>query len=147
MDLEQRLNQLESQHDWYGLVAALEEGVASASDNSQKASLHLRLGRLLNSRFVQGVRALKHFQDAFKLNQALPEALVEARSVYWAIGKLNMVHKLCELQLKGTSDYGIAMSLAEQAGDALYDQEQYDRAQQAYARAIEYGGGSAPSAE
>lgn len=141
MDLEQRLNQLETQHDWYGLVAALEEAVAVASDSALKASYHLKLGRVLNSRFVQGVRALKHFQDAYKLNPTLVEALVEARTIYWEIGKLNMVQKLLELQLKGTADASLAASLSEQLGDVLYDQDQFDRAQQAYARALEYGGG------
>lgn len=142
MDLEQRLNQLESQHDWYGLVAALEEGLAAATDNAQKASIHLRLGRVLNARFIQGVRALKHFQDAYKLNPTLVEALADARSIYWEIGKLNMVQKLVEMQLKGTTDAAVAASLAAQLGDVLYDLEQYDRAQQSYARALEYSGGS-----
>lgn len=142
MDLEQRLNHLESHHDWYGLAAALEEAVLAASDNATKASFHLRLGRLLNSSFVQGVRALKHFQDAYKLNPTLIEALVEARAIYWEIGKLNMVQKLLELQLKGTSDLAVAASLAEQLGDALYDQDQFDRAAQAYGRALECRGGS-----
>ena len=43
---------------------------------------------------MQGVKALKHFQDAFKLNAALLDALAEARQVYWELGKLNMVQKL-----------------------------------------------------
>ncbi|HMA91344.1 MAG TPA: tetratricopeptide repeat protein, partial [Polyangiaceae bacterium] len=138
MDLEQRLNQLESQHDWYGLIAALEEGLAAATDNAQKASVHLRLGRALNSGFVQGVRALKHFQDAYKLNPALVEALVDARSIYWEIGKLNMVQKLLELQLKSTTDASVAASLTYQLGDVLYDQDQFERAQQSYARSFEF---------
>ncbi|MGC4066068.1 MAG: tetratricopeptide repeat protein [Polyangiaceae bacterium] len=141
MDLEQRLNHLESHHDWYGLAAALEEAVSAASDNALKASLHLRLGRLLNSRFVQGVRALKHFQDAFKLNPTLVEALVEARAIYWEIGKLNMVQKLLELQLKTTADTQLAASLSEQLGEVLYDQDQFEKAVPAYSRALELRGG------
>ncbi|HEY5961642.1 MAG TPA: hypothetical protein VIV60_34015, partial [Polyangiaceae bacterium] len=140
MDLEQRLNQLETEYDWYGLVSALEEAVAVASDSSLKASLHLRLGRVLNSKFIQGVRALKHFQDAYKLNPTLVEALVEARAIYWEIGKLNMVQKLLELQLKGTTVAHVVASLSQQLGDVLYDQDQAERAHQAYARALEYSG-------
>ncbi len=82
MDLEQRLKQLESHHDWQGLAEALEQGLAAAQDQTVKAELHLRLGRLLYRQFLQGVRALKHFQDAFKLNPALIEALGEARGIY-----------------------------------------------------------------
>jgi uncharacterized coiled-coil protein SlyX len=79
MDLEQRLKQLESHHDWQGLAEALEQGLTAAQEQTVKAALHLRLGRLLYGQFLQGVRALKHFQDAFKLNPALIEALGEAR--------------------------------------------------------------------
>ena len=59
MDLEQRLKQLEGFHDWHGVVEALEQGVLSAEDAAKKAEYHLRLGRLLYSQFLQGVRALK----------------------------------------------------------------------------------------
>ena len=58
MDLEQRLKQLESHHDWQGLTEALEQGLAAAQDQTTKAELHLRLGRLLYGQFLQGVRAL-----------------------------------------------------------------------------------------
>ena len=51
-----------------------------------------------------GVKALKHFQDAYKQNPALVEALAEARAVYWDLGKLNMVQKLLELQLKAAPE-------------------------------------------
>ena len=100
MDLEQRLNQLESHHDWQGVVEALEQGISTSQDATTKADLHLRLGRVLHAQFLQGVRALKHFQDAYKLNPALLDALTEARAIYWELGKLNMVQKLLELQLK-----------------------------------------------
>ncbi|HVJ15464.1 MAG TPA: hypothetical protein VM686_08485, partial [Polyangiaceae bacterium] len=104
MDLEQRLSQLEGYHDWHGVIEALEQGISSAQDATVKAGLHLRLGRVLHNHFLQGVRALKHFQDAYKLNSALTEALAEARTIYWELGKLNMVQKLLELQLKSASD-------------------------------------------
>jgi len=71
MDLEQRLKQLESHHDWHGIVEALEQGLSSAQDATLKADIHLRLGRVLHTQFLQGVRALKHFQDAYKLNPSL----------------------------------------------------------------------------
>ena len=100
MDLEERVNQLASQHDWSGVVVALEQGIQAAEDPSQKASLHLRLGRILHQQFLQGVKALKHFQDAYKLNPSLLEALGEARGIYWELGKLNMVQKLIKLELK-----------------------------------------------
>ena len=104
MDLEQRLKQLESLHDWHGIVEALEQGLGTTQDATLKADIHLRLGRVLHTQFLQGVRALKHFQDAYKLNSSLFDALSEARAIYWELGKLNMVQKLLELQLKSAPD-------------------------------------------
>ncbi len=144
MDLEQRLNQLERHHDWQGAVEALEQGLQSEQDASVKAELHLRLGRLLHSRFLQGVRALKHFQDAFKLNPALLEALAEARGIYWELGKLNMVQKLLELQLKNTQDSDAAASLCRELGDVLSDQGDYERAAESYAQALQNANGKMP---
>ena len=93
MDLQERLRQLESVRDWQGLVEELEKGIQSQSANEAKASFHLRLGQVLEQKFLAGVKALKHFQDAYKLNPALIEALEEARFIYWDLGKTAMVQK------------------------------------------------------
>jgi tetratricopeptide (TPR) repeat protein len=143
MDLEQRLNQLERHHDWQGAQEALEQELVSTEDATLKADLHLRLGRLLHSQFLQGVKALKHFQDAYKLNPALLEALAEARGIYWELGKLNMVQKLLELQLKSTQDPGAAGPLYRELGDVLCDAGEYERAAEAYAKALQASDGSA----
>jgi golgin subfamily B member 1 len=142
MDLEQRLTDLESHHDWIGLAEALEQGILSSKDASQKASLHLRLGRLLHTQFLQGVKALKHFQDAYKLNPALTDALAEARRIYWELGKLNMVQKLLELQLKNSAETPAAPALFRELGDVYCDQGDYERAADAYARAMQSGDGN-----
>ena len=139
MDLEQRLNHLESHHDWQGLTEALEQSIVSSEDASVKADLHLRLGRLLHTRFLQGVKALKHFQDAYKLNPALVEALAEARLIYWELGKLNMVQKLLELQLKNTEDPTVVGALYRELGDVHCDLGDYERAADAYAHALSCG--------
>ncbi|HET9954609.1 MAG TPA: hypothetical protein VFQ61_08895, partial [Polyangiaceae bacterium] len=135
MDLEQRLKQLESYHDWTGVVEALEQGVLTSEDASKKADYHLRLGRLLGQYFLQGVRALKHFQDAYKLNPAFVGALSEARGIYWELGKLNMVQKLIELQLKNTQDPKFRGELLGELGDVVNDLGDYDRARDAYTKA------------
>lgn len=144
MDLEQRLKQLEGLHDWSGVVEALEQGILSTEDATRKADYHLRLGRILYAQFLQGVRALKHFQDAYKLNPAHLEALSEARGIYWELGKLNMVQKLLELQLKNTQDPSARTRLFGELGDVYFDLADYDRAAQTYAKAVESSNG-APS--
>ena len=142
MDLEQRLKQLESYQDWQGVVETLEQGISGAQDAATKAGLHLRLGRVLHRHFLQGVRALKHFQDAYKQNSALTEALAEARNIYWELGKLNMVQKLLELQLKGASDNATKKALYRELGDVLVDLGDYDRATESYAKALQSSDGS-----
>ncbi len=140
MDLEPRLHNLENSQEWHALAEGLEQGIASVSDGSLKAEYHLRLGRLQRDRFLQGVKALKHFQDAFKLDPQRIEALVEAREVYWELGKLNMVQKLLELQLKNTPEPQDGAALCVLLGDVLSDQGEYERATEAYAKAVQLGG-------
>src|SRR4051812_46040055 len=111
MDFAQRLNHLESIHDWHGLVEELEKGIAAETDATRKAAYHLKLGRLLEEKFLQAVKALKHFQDAYKLNPALLESLAMARSIYWHLGKTNMVQKLLDLELKNAPDGAFATEL------------------------------------
>jgi tetratricopeptide (TPR) repeat protein len=141
MDLEQRLKQEMSFHDWHAVAETLEQGLAATSDPTSKADLHLRLGRVLRLRFLQGVRALKHFQDAYKLNPALVEALSEARGIYWDLGKLNMVQRLLELELKAAPQGQNRRALFRELGDVLCDLGDYERAAESYAKALQASDG------
>src|SRR5690606_5967654 len=143
MDLEDRVNQLASQHDWQAVVAVLEHAIQTAEDASVKADLHLRLGQLLHQQFLQGVKALKHFQDAYKLNPALVNALAEARRIYWELGKLNMVQKLIRLELKAGGEATQLSQLYRELWDVLCDQGDYDGATEAYAKALQNSNGHA----
>ena len=147
MDLAQRLSHLESVHDWHGLVEELEKGIASEGDAAKKAAYHLKLGRVLEEKFLQSVKALKHFQDAYKLNSALLEALEQARAVYWGLGKLNMVQKLLELELKNAAPEGaFATELLLELGDVLCDAGDFEKATATYARALGASGGTSDEA-
>src|SRR3954469_9339951 len=119
MDFVQRLNHLESVRDWQGLAEELGRGIETETDAVAKAAYHLRLGRVLEDKFLHAVRALKHFQDAYKANPALIEALRQARYVYWSLGKTNMVQKLLELELKSTTEHPAATALLVELGDVL----------------------------
>jgi tetratricopeptide (TPR) repeat protein len=140
MELEERLSYLENVRDWPSLVEELEKGIASAGGPA-KAQFHLKLGRLLETKFLAGVKALKHFQDAYKLNPALTESLEAARSVYWDLGKLNMVQKLLELELKAGADGPRAGALLLELGDVLSDEGGWENAAAAYARSLAISGG------
>ena len=142
MDLQERLKQLETVRDWQGLVEELEKGIQSSSANEAKAGFHLRLGQVLEGKFLSGVKALKHFQDAYKLNPALGESLEAARAVYWSLGKLNMVQKLIELELRSQKEGPVASDLLLELGDVLCDLGDYDKATSTYARSLATSGGT-----
>ena len=139
---QDRLTQLENIRDWQGIVEELEKGISSADvSNAEKAAAHLRAGRILKTKFLAAVKALKHFQDAYKLNPQLTEALEAAREVYWELGKLNMVQKLVELELKTEKDAEHTSQLLCELGDVLSDLGDYDKATATYARALTASGG------
>ena len=146
MELDERLSYLENVRDWQALVEELEKGIASPAANANKAQFHLRLGRVLETKFLAGVKALKHFQDAYKLNPALTESLEAARSVYWDLGKLNMVEKLLELELKAGAAGAHARNLLGELGDVFCDQGDWEKAAATYARSLGMSGGKSPDA-
>ncbi len=140
---QDRLTQLENLRDWQGLVEELEKSIATRDTSSaDKASYHLRLGRILHEKFLSGVKALKHFQDAYKLNPQLLESLDEARHIYWELGKQNMVQKLLELSLKTEQDGERVSALLLELGDVLCDAGDYDRATATYARSLSASSGA-----
>ncbi len=136
MDQQARISFLETTHDWQGLTEELEKGIAGDAQAAQKANYHLRLGQVLEGKFLLGVKALKHFQDAYKLNPQLVDALESARSIYWDLGKLNMVQKLLELELKSVQHGMPASRLLVELGDVLCDAGDHDKATATYARAL-----------
>src|SRR5580692_10501546 len=142
MEFEERLSYLEHVQDWQGLAEELEKGIASATAQADKARFHLKLGRVLETKFLAGVKALKHFQDAYKRNPALTESLEAARNVYWDLGKLNMVQKLLELELKAGATGERASALLLELGDVLCDQGDWEKAAATYARSIGMAAGN-----
>ena len=142
MDLAQRLNHLESVRDWHGLAEELERAIPAEPSPAVKASYHLKLGRVLEDKFLLAVKALKHFQDAFKLNPTLIEALQQARAIYWDLGKTNMVQKLLELELKSAPEGAATTALLLELGDVLTDLGDHEKAASTYARALASSGGT-----
>ena len=136
MDLQQRLKQLEEVHDWQGMLEELERALASETQAAGKARLHLQIGKILDEKLLQSVKALKHFQDAFKAQPSMLEALERARRVYWALGKVNMVQKLLDLEVKAEPEGAAASARLLELGDVLMDENDVERATATYARAL-----------
>src|SRR5262249_20031347 len=146
MDLQEQLSRFERNRDWQGLVEELEKGLSGTTQNAAKAALHLQLGRVLETKFLQSVKALKHFQDAYKLNPALVESLEEARLIYWELAKAPMVQKLLELELKRVQDPARMSELLIELGDVYVDAGDIDKGMQTYARALSTAQGKNPEA-
>jgi tetratricopeptide (TPR) repeat protein len=140
MAVNERLSLLERYHDWQGLVEALEESLRGEQEPGAKARLHLWLARVLGTHFLENAKALKHFQEAYKLDPSLLEALEEARAIYWELGKLNMVRRLLELQLRSVRGPEAAPLLIE-LGDVATDQGDLEAATAAYQNALEAAAG------
>src|SRR3984957_3233951 len=141
MELEEHLSFMENDRDWQSFVEELEKGIASSAQNADKAQFHLKLGRVLETKFLAGVKALKHFQDAYKLNPGLVESLEAARNIYWDLGKLNMVQKLLELELKASPDGPNASALLLELGDVVSDLGDYEKGAATYTRSLAPSGG------
>ncbi len=68
MDLKRSVfSYLESVRDWQGLVEDL-EGIASPASAIEKATFTSSWAGCSRGKFLAGVKALKHFQDAYKLS-------------------------------------------------------------------------------
>ncbi|WP_197041054.1 tetratricopeptide repeat protein [Chondromyces apiculatus] len=95
---------------------------------------------------MQSVKALKHFQDAYKMNPALIGALAHARAIYWDLGKVNMVQKLLELELRNAAEGEPSSLLLIELGDVLCDAGDVERATSSYAKALAATGGASERA-
>ncbi|MBI4956957.1 MAG: tetratricopeptide repeat protein [Myxococcales bacterium] len=138
MEVSQTLQALELAQDWPALAEALERAAGDEADATQKAAHYLKLGRILNEKLLQGPRALKVFQNAWKAEPSNLEPLHEARSVYWELGKLNTVETVLKRSLEA-SEGAVRAALLRELGDVSADIGNYDAAEQAYAQASELG--------
>ncbi|MEI7893108.1 MAG: tetratricopeptide repeat protein, partial [Myxococcales bacterium] len=141
MELHERLTQLENIRDWPGLAEELEKALASTGANPEKAAYHLRLGRVQAHKVLAGVKAIKHFQDAYKLNPELAESLSAARAVFWDLAKHPKVQKFLDHELKHASSPARASAILLELGDVSSDMGDDDRALMAYAKSLAESGG------
>jgi len=136
MDLKQRLLALETTLDWTALAEALEQAGEGEQDPSLRAEHLLQLGRLLNARLLQGARALRFFQNAWKARPEAVEPLLEARDVYLGLGRMKMVETVLRRCLESAT-LDLRGRIQLDLGDALQDLGNYEAALEAYQGAAE----------
>lgn len=141
MSTQKRIAECESAQDYLAAREQLESEVAQEATHEEKALLHLRLGHLLRGEFLEGVTALKHFQDSYKLDNSRLDAIAAARSVYRELGRLPLVQKLLNIEIQHSSDSseGAVAQLYCELGDVLVDQGDAENAAEAYALALSSG--------
>ncbi len=138
MDLSLTLNQLEATRDWQTLAETLEAAVEQEADATQKSKLYLQLGRVMTDKLLQGPRALRHLQNAWKLRPENVVPLRLAKDIYWDLGKFKMVETVLKRALEnatGTDKSEMTLEL----GDVSCDLGNFDAAVQWYAAAADLG--------
>jgi tetratricopeptide (TPR) repeat protein len=123
------------------LIHHLEQEINELDDPRAQSELHLRIGQIWEDRHLEKAKAVLHYQQAFKLDQASTTALRSARRVYREMGKPRMIAQLANLELKllvdpqGT-DKEAARGLYFELGEALTDLGEFDKALQCYKRVL-----------
>lgn len=128
MDTRSELRErLRRSRNWLGAIDELEreaEELASEQDRSERLYW---IGTLTEEIVPERDRALAIYQRAWKLYPENLKALARARQVYRELGRLEMVAKLGEIELKSSSTER-AGELAALVGEALLDCRQRDKA-------------------
>src|SRR5262249_28068950 len=78
--------------------------------------------------FLRKDRAMANYQKAFKLNQQNTVALTRARAIYHEMANLEMVAKLCEIELKLTPEGPRKAELFGELGLTVLDWRKRDAA-------------------
>ncbi len=134
MDLKQRIHELETTFDWPALAEALEQAGEQEQDPAKKSAYLLKLGRVLNEKLLQGPRALKYFQNAWKLRPDSTEPLTDARNVYWDLGRVKMVETVLKRTLE-TAPANEKGSLLLELADVCQDLGNFEAALDLYHQA------------
>ncbi|HSC88730.1 MAG TPA: tetratricopeptide repeat protein, partial [Polyangiaceae bacterium] len=130
-----RPEECHSAHDHQLALDHLLGALEAETETEARALLHLRLGHLLRSDFLQGVGALKHFQESFKLDPSRFDALAAAREVYREVGRLPLVQKLLNIEIAAVDDTAQVAALYVELGDVLIDLGDVENATIAYEEA------------
>jgi|GEM_PF-4480450 len=118
---------LHSARDWGVAIEELEREVEQIADARERSEVLYELGALSEEVFPERERALAIYQRAWRMFPDNIKALVRAREVYHELGRLEMVAKLGQLELKVASG-DEAAELAAMVGEALLDCRAKDQA-------------------
>src|SRR6187551_2652857 len=112
---------LRRSRDWSVLIDELEKEADAISSDRERSELLFELGALTEEVIPERDRALAIYQRAWKLFPENVKALTRARQIYRELGRLEMVAKVGELEIKVRAGDGDIAELAGVVGEALLD--------------------------
>jgi golgin subfamily B member 1 len=125
-EIRQRLRR---SRDWPSAIDELEREAESINNERERSELLFEIGNLTEEVIPERDRALALYQRAWKLFPENIKALTRARQIYRELGRLEMVAKVGELELKiREADRAAVAELAGLVGEALLDCRQRDKA-------------------
>jgi tetratricopeptide (TPR) repeat protein len=138
MELRAEIRQrLRKAGDWHAVIDELEHEVESLGSDAEKSEQLYEIGLLAEELIPERDRALAIFQRSWKLHPANMKALTRARLVYREMGRLEMVAKVGELEMRAEKDPKKQAELAATVGEALLDVGQKDKAAQLLQAALD----------
>ena len=136
---------LRRSRDWTIAIDELEQEADSIANEQERSELLFEIGRLTEEVIPERDRALALYQRAWKLHPDNVKALTRARQIYRELGRLEMVAKVGELELKvREGDRSAVGELAGMVGEALLDCGQRERALPLLQLALQFDPDSLP---
>ena len=130
---------LRRSRDWSIAIDELEREADAVKNERERSEFLFDIGRLTEEVIPERDRALALYQRAWKLYPDNVKALTRARQVYRELGRLEMVAKVGELELKvRQGDEAAVGELAGLVGEALLDCGQREKALPLLQLALDY---------
>ncbi|HPH66136.1 MAG TPA: hypothetical protein PLF40_10345, partial [Kofleriaceae bacterium] len=127
-------DRLRQSRDWSTSIDELEKELEGSGTKPEQSERLFELAAIAEEVIPERDRALGLYQRAWKLHPDNLKALSRAREVYAEIGRLEMVGKLGEMELRSPA---AAANLAAIVGEALLDSGQKDKALAVLQKALE----------
>ena len=118
-------DQLRSSQDWNDALDQIERDLDALDDKAKQSDSLFELAQLAEAVCAERERPLALYQKAWKQHPENRKALRRARELYSELGRLDMVAKVGELELKQSPD---DLELAGFVGEAMLDAGAFDKA-------------------
>jgi len=85
---------------WKEYIQHLETTLEAQKEPARAAALHLEIAGLWERHYLQRIKSLSHYQQAFKFDPSSLPALIESLRIYWSIGRITPMQRLFPFALQ-----------------------------------------------